>query len=67
MSGPLQGRKVAVIIGGDGEAVRLAEAPPAEDTDGGEGEEVEGGEASGGTAGAAPISSPAEPATKKKK
>ena len=47
-------------------AVRLAVVPLAEDTAGGEGEEEEGGEVSGGTAGAAPTSSPAEPATKKK-
>ena len=63
---PLQGRTAAAGIGGDGEAVRPAEVPPAEDTAGGEGEEEEGGEVSGGTAGAAPTSSPAEPATKKK-
>ena len=48
-----QGRTPATGIGGDEEAVRLVEAPSAEDTAGGEGEEEELGEASGGTAGAA--------------
>ena len=62
-----QGRTPATGIGGDEEAVRLVEAPSAEDTAGGEGEEEELGEASGGTAGAAHTSGPAELATKKKK
>ena len=38
---PLQGRTAVAGIGGDGEAVRPAEVPPAEDTAGGEGEEEE--------------------------
>ena len=61
---PLQGHTAAADIGGDGEAVRPVEVPPAEDKAGGE---EEGGEVSGGTAGAAPTSSPAVPITKKKK
>ena len=61
---PLQGHTAAAGIGGDGEAVRPVEVPPAEDKAGGE--EEEGGEVSGGTAGAAPTSSAAERATKKK-
>ena len=61
---PLQGHTAAAGIGGDGEAVRPVEVPPAEDKAGGE--EEEGGEVSGGTAGAASTSSPAERATKKK-
>ena len=64
---PLQGHTAAADIGGDGEAVRPVEVPPAEDKAGGEEEEEEGGEVSGGTAGAAPTSSPAEPATKEEK
>ena len=63
---PLQGHTAAAGIGGDEEAVTPVEVPPAEDTAGGEGEEEEGGEVSGGTAGAALTRSPAAPATKKK-
>ena len=61
---PLLGCTAAVGTGGDGEAVRPAVVPRAEDSAGGEVEEEEGGEGSGGTAGAAPTSRPAVPIRK---